>query len=205
VPLGIAWRDTHVPRTTSGAPGVQDGPQRGACPPQLHFRGALTLAQCSRAGKAPRKPPMSHEWLCPRGHPATAATERERARGQLQGCLHPGELGVCFPAAAPSWSIGPTAELGLRPALRPPAEGSRLLRSVGSRTGFYCSPGGGRGGAAFQPWEGGDGGALGQPPQLGAQRGVGAKSPTALWGNGGQDCGTISWHERVFKGGVKGR
>lgn len=55
--------------------------------------------------------------------------------GHIQGCLHPGKLGVCFPALVSSWSISPTTELGLHPAPCPQAEGGWEAEG-----GVYCSP-----------------------------------------------------------------
>ena len=49
------------------------------------------LAQRGRAGKGPRKPLMSHEHLCPQGHPATAAREREQPGGPRPGVFVPEE------------------------------------------------------------------------------------------------------------------
>lgn len=162
------WRDTRVPKTTSSAPGVEGRPRGQTSAvglstpalPQLHFRGAPTLAQCGWAGKGPRKPPMSHKHPCLQGHPATAARQREHRAGTQR--LQPGKLRVCFAVPAPSWSFGPTAEMGLHPAPCPQGEEFQLHSRVGSRGGFSAAQGwglfpalgGGRGRAVFQPGEG---------------------------------------------------
>lgn len=126
--------------------------------------------------------------------------------GHIQGCLHPGKLGVCYPALVSSWSISPTTELGLHPAPSPQAEGG-----LGSRGGRLLQPRAGGGflpreeaeeGLGFQPGKGGDGGA---PGQLGAQPGIGAKPGSDVWGKGRGGSGTTSWPERALKNGVKGR